>query len=65
MEKIIKESHKENLHETILAERIDDQQLLYSKLEDKFRAIIKEREIIESAIGGIVEFESICESKLD
>jgi hypothetical protein len=34
-------------------------------LEDKFRTIMKEREIIESAIGGIVDFEQICERKLE
>ena len=48
-----------------MSERIEDQNLLFNKLEDKFRTIMREREIIESAIGGIVEFESICESKLD
>ncbi len=30
---------------------------MYGKLEDKFRTIMREREVIESAIGGIVEFE--------
>ena len=39
--------------------------MLYTKLEDKFRTIIREREIIEQAISGIVDFEQICEGKLE
>jgi hypothetical protein len=50
--------------ERLLLERLEDQKLLYQKLEERFRTIIREREIIEEAITGIVDFEAMCESKL-
>ncbi|CDW80365.1 UNKNOWN [Stylonychia lemnae] len=65
LEEIIKNSHKNDSQERLYAERLEDQKLMYDKLEEKFRTIIREREIIEQAISGIVDFEQICESKLE
>eukprot|EP00347_Sterkiella_histriomuscorum_P001919 403370165 len=64
LEDIFRQSQNQTSEERLLIERLDDQQLVYSKLEEKFRTIIREREIIEEAITGIVEFEAICEGKL-
>ena len=65
MEDVIKRAHTEDQQFKILQERIEDQYLIHGKLEEKFRTIMREREIIESAIGGVLEFEQICERKLE
>lgn len=57
MEDIVSRALADDSNEKIIIERINDQQLLYSKLEEKFRTIMRERLIIEDAIGGIVDFE--------